>query len=51
VEKGFRNASLVYKINGKKEIVNYQLGIISFLNINYFKLEYLIEVYKKIATT
>jgi hypothetical protein len=50
-ELGFRNAWLDYKIKGEKETVSYELGSISFMNINYFKLEYLIEVYKKLATT
>jgi hypothetical protein len=50
-ELGFRKSWLEFKIRGEKEILIYDLGGISFMNINYFKLEYLIEVFKKLATT
>jgi|GEM_PF-2860395 hypothetical protein len=49
--EGFRGAWIDYKIQGEKEIIRYDLSKLSFMNINYFKLEYLLEVYKKLATT
>ncbi|SDY17313.1 hypothetical protein SAMN05444411_1512 [Lutibacter oricola] len=49
--EGFRETWIDYKIKGEKEIIRYDLNKLSFMNINYFKLEYLLEVYKKLATT
>jgi hypothetical protein len=49
--EGFREVWIDYKIQGEKEISRYDLSKISFMNINHFKIEYLLEVYKKLATT
>ena len=46
-----RGAWIDYKTKGENGTIRYDLGGISFMNFNYFKLEYLLEVYKKLATT
>lgn len=48
--KGFREIWIDFKIKKDNETYRFDLGEVSFLNINYFKLEYLLDIYKKLDT-